>query len=286
MRDALELRGVIKTFGRSVGLGGVDWVGGRGVIGVLGPNGAGKSTLLRVLGTVLRPDRGDVRLLGFDPARPQERLAIRRQLGYLPQQAHLYPGFTAFDLVDYVAVLKEFDDRQKRRDEVRRVLDAVGLNGDMHRRIRTLSGGTRRRVALGAALLGQPPLLVLDEPSAGLDPDQRQRLRQTLAQAGREGTVVFSTHLTEEVAGLCHWVVVLDRGRVCFDGTPRQLAATADGQVWVDDRTDPDAARSWTIGEGEVRNVGRPPPGAQLLEPTVDEGYHCVINSDDVAARR
>ena len=140
----VELTGMSKRFGSVTALDDVSWTGGSCVIGLLGPNGAGKTTLLRMLATVLSPDGGSLRLLGLDPSRSGERLAIRRQLGYLPQSTGLYPGFTPYDLVDYVAVLKEIKDLEFRQDDVRRVLDAVGLTDDMHRRIRTLSGGMKR----------------------------------------------------------------------------------------------------------------------------------------------
>lgn len=269
----LELTGLAKRFGTTPALRDFTWSGGSGVIGLLGPNGAGKTTLLRMMATVLAPDRGTIRVLGCDPARSRDRLAIRRQLGYLPQDTGLYPGFTPFDLVDYVAVLKEMTDPKGRRDQVRDALCSVGLEDDMHRRIRTLSGGTKRRVALAAALVGQPRLLVLDEPSAGLDPDQRLRLRDVVSRAGQRGTVVVSTHQTDEVAAFCQQVLVLDHGRLCFAGTPRELAALAGGRVWVDDRPHPEAIRTWVTGDGLVRSIGTPPTGAELVEPNIDDGY-------------
>ena len=269
----IELTGVSRRFGSIAAIEETTWCGGGGVIGLLGPNGAGKTTLLRMLATVLSPTEGTVRLLGLDPRRAHDRLAIRRQLGYLPQSVTLYPGFTAFDLVDYVAVLKEITDRDERRDEVRRVLTTVGLHEQMHRRIRMLSGGMQRRVALATAMLGSPRLLVLDEPSAGLDPDQRLRLREVLSAAGRVGTVIVSTHQTEEVAAFCQRVVVLHRGRICFDGAPGTLAHIANARVWIDDHADAQAMRSWVTATGEVRCIGTAPAGAQLVEPTIDDGY-------------
>ena len=269
----IEVTGVSRRFGSTTAVQETTWSGGGGVIGLLGPNGAGKTTLLRMLATVLTPTEGQLRLLGLDPQLPRDRVAIRRQLGYLPQAATLYPGFTAFDLVDYVAVLKEITDRNERRAETRRVLAAVGLEEQMHRRIRTLSGGMQRRVALATALLGSPRLLVLDEPSAGLDPDQRLRLREVLSAAGRTGTVIVSTHQTEEVAAFCQRVVVLHRGRIGFDGAPGTLARLADERVWIDDHADEHAIRSWVTATGEVRCIGTAPFGTQLVEPTIDDGY-------------
>ena len=284
MSSELSFAGVHKRFGTTRALSDLTWEGGGKVIGVLGPNGAGKSTLLQVLGTVLRPDEGDVRIFGLDPTHLTQRLAIRRQLGYLPQTAGLYPGFTAFDLVDYVAVLKEISDRRTRREEVRRVLSAVGLEADMHRRIQKLSSGTQRRVALAASLLGKPRLLVLDEPSAGLDPDQRLRLQSIVQLARAHGTVVMSTHYTEEVTALCQHVLVLDRGQVRFDGTPATLAASASGRVWVDDNADPRAVRSLVGTNGGVRNIGTPPSGVELVEPTIEDAYLLLTSEREVPA--
>jgi ABC-2 type transport system ATP-binding protein len=221
---------IAKHFGSVPAVDGVDMAVTGGVVGLLGPNGAGKTTLLRMLATVLAPDSGHLRLLGLDPARAGDRLGIRRQLGYLPQEPGLYPGFSAFDLVDYVAVLKEMSDRDARRDETRRVLELVGLSDVMHRRIRTLSGGTRHRVALAAALLGSPALLLMDEPAAGLDPEHRLRLRSILSEAGTRGTVILATHHTAEAAALCQQVMVMLDGRLCFVGSPASLAALAENR--------------------------------------------------------
>ncbi|MFP5336523.1 MAG: ABC transporter ATP-binding protein [Actinomycetes bacterium] len=279
--DAVHVQDLVKRYRGTHAVDGVSLTVGHGVIGLLGPNGAGKTTLLRMVATVLAPDSGRLRLLGLDPALPGDRLEIRRRLGYLPQSPALYRGFTPFDLVDYVAVLKEHTDRRWRQEHTRRVLEDVGLTDVMHRKIRTLSGGMRQRVALAAALLGDPDLLVLDEPATGLDPEQRLQLRSVLSRAADDGTVLLSTHNTAEVAALCQRVYVMLAGRVRFTGPPAELAAVAAGRVWEDDRRDPSALRSWATSHGTYRHLGDPPAGADLVDPTVDDGYLLVAREED-----
>jgi ABC-2 type transport system ATP-binding protein len=270
---SVTVRGVSKRFGSTVALDNVDLTLGVGVTGLLGPNGAGKTTLLRVLATVLTPDKGDVRLLGGDPAHADARVAIRRRLGYMPQDPGYHQTFSAFDFVDYVAVLKHWGDRQQRHDEVRRVLEIVGLGDAMHKRIRSLSGGMRRRVGIAQSLLGAPDLLILDEPTAGLDPEQRLRFREVLSVHAESSIVLLSTHQTDDVAALCQRVVVLLAGAVCFDGTPKDLAALASGHVWTAKDRDPSASLAWVTPDGATRHVGEPPTRAKLVAPTVEDGY-------------
>ena len=267
---SIEIDQLTKSYGGTRAVDGISFTSGRGVVGLLGPNGAGKTTLLRMVATVLAPDSGSLSLLGLDPADPGERTEIRRRLGYLPQAPGLYPGFTPFDLVDYVAVLKEHTDRDWRREETRRVLESVGLSDVMHQKIRRLSGGMKQRVALAAAMVGSPDLLVLDEPANGLDPDQRLQLRSLL---GQSSTVLMSTHNISEVAALCQSVYVIFSGRVRFAGTPAELAALAAGRVWEDDTQDPRAIRSWITATGAFRHLGEPPAGAEVVDPTLDDGY-------------
>jgi ABC-2 type transport system ATP-binding protein len=141
----------------------------------------------------------------------------------------------------------------------------------------------KQRVALAAALVGDPGFLVLDEPTVGLDPEQRMRFRELIAEAGEGRTVLLSTHQTEDVAMLCHRVVVMDKGRVRFDGTPAELTAVADGRVWRSTERQPGARAGWRTGTGEFRNVGDPPEGARLVEPTLEDGYLLALGGDPVA---
>ena len=158
--------------------------------------------------------------------------------------------------MDYIALLKEQSRPAARHAEVRRVLDLVGLSDLGAKRIRAMSGGQRRRVSLAQALLGSPPVLILDEPTTGVDPEQRVTLRTVLAELARTSIVVLSTHQTEDVAALCERVIVLDRGRVRYDGPVTELTGQAAGRVWLADEPDPAASVSWRTGTGRYRNVG------------------------------
>ena len=278
----VDLIGVGKSYAGTAALSDITLSFGRGVTGLLGPNGAGKTTLLRIVATSIAADRGRVRLLGGDPhASHAELTQVRRGLGYLPQELG-YPGdMTTYGFVEYVAVLKEWNDRRARQREVRRVLELVGLADLAGKRVAKLSGGQRRRVGLAQALLGDPRLLVLDEPTTGLDPAQRATLRRTLSVVAHEATVLLSTHQTEDVAALCERVVVLAAGQVRFDGTVVDLVATAAGRVWLTDHDVPDAAVTWRTGTGRHRVVGgSPPPGAESAEPTLEDAYLLMLGAD------
>jgi ABC-2 type transport system ATP-binding protein len=271
--NGVETVGVTKRFRRKVAVDDLSLSIGPGITGLLGPNGAGKTTLLRMVATVLAPDAGRLRILDLDPAKADERVAIRRRLGYVPQEPGFHPSFTAFEYVDYIAILKEMVDRQARHDEVRRVLALVGLDDVRRQTVRSLSGGMRRRLAIAQALLGSPALLVLDEPTAGLDPEQRLRFRELVSTLATDTCVLLSTHQTEDVGALCQRVVVLHEGSVRFDGTPVRLARQAAGRVWRSVTRDPAARLAWITGEGFVRNIGDAPPDVELLEPTIEDAY-------------
>jgi len=282
MTTTVSAAGLSLRYGSTHALDDVSLRLGEGVTGLLGPNGAGKTTLLRVLATALPADSGTFTVLDHDPGTTGGRQEVRRVLGYLPQTPGFHPDFTAFEFVDYVAILKELTDREARHREVRRVLAEVDLSDVRGKRIKKLSGGMRQRVALAAALVGDPGFLVLDEPTVGLDPEQRMRFRELIARAGEGRTVLLSTHQTEDVAMLCNRVVVMAAGTVRFDGTPAELTARAAGRVWSGTERDPAAMAGWRTGLGAFRNVGDPPPGAELVEPTLEDGY--LITLDGMAA--
>jgi ABC-2 type transport system ATP-binding protein len=213
-------------------------------------------------------------MLGLDPAVPAQRTDIRRELGYLPQEIGFPRGFSAFAFVDYIALLKEWAQPAARHAEVRRALHLVGLAGISAKRIRTLSGGQRRRLVLAQALLGSPPVLILDEPTTGVDPEQRATLRTVLAELARTSIIVLSTHQTDDVAALCERAIVLDRGRVRYDGQVTELVGRAAGRVWLADAPDPDANASWRTGTGRYRNVAdHARAGVEHVEPSLEDAY-------------
>jgi len=195
----IELTDLTRTFGRNRAVDGVTLTADAGVFGLLGPNGAGKTSLLRMLATVLPPSQGQLRLLDRNPKDVAERGEIRRRLGYLPQNLGYYPAFTVVEFIEYFALLKEMPAKQVPK-AVAVAVEKVDLGPKAKARLRTLSGGMLRRVGIAQAIVNDPELLLLDEPTAGLDPEQRVAFRALMRDLGRRGTIVVSTHLVEDVA--------------------------------------------------------------------------------------
>lgn len=262
-----------RSFGERRVVDRIDLLAQGGIVVLLGANGAGKTTVLRCITTLLQPSGGSIRIDGLDPTKEAERIEIRRRLGYLPQDLGFAAGSTLFDAVDYLAVLKEHRDDRARRRMVGTVLDEVGLGGRLRDRVSELSTGMRRRAGLAQALLGTPSLIVLDEPGAGLDPDERQRVRDLLTARRHDATIVVSTHLTDDAADADR-VAVLHDGRLVFDDAPARLAALADGRTWISDRPPTGAVRASTrLADGRYRCLGLPPPDAEHCPPRLEDGY-------------
>ncbi len=267
-------QGLFRRYGHTVALDGVDLELSAGITGVLGPNGAGKTTLLSILATVSSPDAGQLSVLGCNPAEASGRLRIRRTLGYLPQDLGYHRHFKVAEFLDYVAILKEITDRRRRYNEIARVLAETDLESVATKPIRALSGGMRRRVGLAQALLGDPELLVLDEPAGGLDPEQRLRFREMLSKLPADRVIILATHQVDDVTAICSTVVVLLTGRVWFTGRPSELAALAAGKVWTADTRDERAKLAWRVGDGNWRHIGHEQPaGARIVDATAEDGY-------------
>jgi ABC-2 type transport system ATP-binding protein len=220
----IELTDLTRTFGRHTAVAGVTLTAGPGVFGLLGPNGAGKTSLLRMLATVLPPSSGQLRLLDRDPARQAARREIRRRLGYLPQTLGYYPAFTVVEFIEYFALLKEMP-AARIPQAVATAVERVDLGVKARAKLRTLSGGMLRRVGIAQAIVNDPELLLLDEPTAGLDPEQRVQFRTLLRHLGERSSVIVSTHLVEDVGAACSEVALMDAGHIVFRGTPGELTA-------------------------------------------------------------
>ena len=201
-----------------------------GMFGLLGPNGAGKSTLMRCIATLQTPQSGSIRFDGIDVL--ADPTALRRVLGYLPQDFGVYPRVSAWDMLDHLAVLKGYAARGERKDAVERLLRQVNLWDVRRKAVAGFSGGMRQRFGIAQALLGDPRLIIVDEPTAGLDPEERNRFLNLLAEIGQSVVVILSTHIVEDVAELCPRMAILAGGRIVADGAPADLIDALQGRVW------------------------------------------------------
>ncbi len=213
----------------TVALAGVDLRIGTGLFGLLGPNGAGKSTLMRILCTLLTPSAGRATVGGHDVV--SERLAVRQLIGYLPQDFGGWRLHRVDEVLDTLARLSGVDGTARRRQRVAEVLAAVGLEEVAGRKVKKLSGGMVRRLGVAQALVHEPRVLVVDEPTVGLDPEERLRFRQLMAELGRDRVIVLSTHIVADLGSGCADLAIIDRGQVVFRGSPATLVASAHGRV-------------------------------------------------------
>jgi len=211
-------------------LDGVDLEIGKGMFGLLGPNGAGKSTLMRAIATLQTPTSGSIRFGDIDVVAEPEKL--RRTLGYLPQDFGVYPRVSAVDLLDHMAVLKGIAGKGERKDTVETLLQQVNLWDVRKKWVSGYSGGMRQRFGIAQALIGRPALIIVDEPTAGLDPEERARFLNLLAEIGESVAVILSTHIVDDVADLCPRMAVLAGGRILKEGAPSELVDALTGKVW------------------------------------------------------
>ena len=280
----LELEGVGKQYGDHWALQNIDLSVGSGVVGLLGPNGAGKSTLLRIITTVMAPTEGRVRWNGTDVV--DDPSVLRRRIGYLPQDFGVYPNLSAREFLAYLAGVRGLSKADDRIDEL---LDLVNL-ADTTGRLGGFSGGMRQRVGIAQSLLGDPDLLVVDEPTVGLDPEERVRFRNVLTDLAEERIVLLSTHIVSDVEVTASDIVLLADGRVLAHEHPSTLLDRVDGYVWrwtVDDESVPAVKRDHTVSGTVRRDDGiavrviadrQPTSDAELCDPTLEDAYLHAIN--------
>ena len=227
----LKIEGLSKTYPNGVkALDNVSLTIPRGMYGLLGPNGAGKSTLMRTIATLQEPDSGSVTLGGIDVLK--QKTEIRKLLGYLPQDFGVYPRISAEDMLDHLALLKGIVTRAERKDTVDALLKRVNLWDHRKKALSSYSGGMRQRFGIGQALIGNPKLLIVDEPTAGLDPGERNRFYNLLSEIGENVIVILSTHIVEDVMELCTTMAIIHEGRVRFSGSPDDAVRSLDGRIW------------------------------------------------------
>jgi ABC-2 type transport system ATP-binding protein len=202
-----------------------------GMYGLLGPNGAGKSTLMRTIATLQQPDQGTITLDGLDVL--QQPAELRKMLGYLPQDFGVYPRISALDMLDHMAVLKGFTSRKERRELVDDLLRQTNLFDVRKKALAGFSGGMRQRFGIAQALIGDPQLIIVDEPTAGLDPEERNRFLNLLSDIGENKVVILSTHIVDDVTNLCPRMAIIARGEIVREGRPSDLINDLRGSVWV-----------------------------------------------------
>lgn len=279
----LTMSGVGKRYGgRMWALRDFDLTLGPGILGLLGPNGAGKSTLMRILATITRPNAGTVTWNDQDIARAPD--SLRRVLGYLPQDFGVYPNLTATEFLEYIAAVKGIDGR-KAHGRVRSVLELVNLADAADRPLGGYSGGMKQRVGIAQALLNDPQLLIVDEPTVGLDPEERVRFRNLLTDLAGERIVILSTHIVSDVEATAGNIAVVDRGRLLRRGSPAEILRAVEGRVWewLVPSAELASVKSRHIVSGAIRrgddlnvrlvNDTPPDPAATPAPPTLEDAY-------------
>jgi ABC-type multidrug transport system ATPase subunit len=286
----LTIKGLSKTYENGIrALKDVSLEISKGMFGLLGPNGAGKTTLMRTIATLQEPDSGSIRMGALDVLRDKEE--VRKILGYLPQEFGIYPRFSAEAMLNHFAVLKGITNRRERKEHVKGILELTNLWPVRKQKLGTYSGGMRQRFGVAQALLGDPELLILDEPTAGLDPEERQRFLNLLSEIGESVIVILSTHIVEDVRDLCRRVAVIGEGRVLLSGDPRALAGELEGKIWEKAASNEEAevyrdskavvSTRLLAGRRMVRLLSEIPPGEgfEPVAPGIEDVYFTALKA-------
>ncbi|MFD2519952.1 ABC transporter ATP-binding protein [Emticicia soli] len=293
--NKLSLKNISKTY--SNGVKAIEKVNldiSNGMFGLLGPNGAGKSSLMKTIAGLQRPDSGSILLNEVDIVADND--FVKKQLGFLPQDFGVYPKISAYSLLNHLATLKGLLDSSARKEQVLALLDKVNLYQQRNKDVYTFSGGMRQRFGIAQALLGNPQLIIVDEPTAGLDPEERNRFNNLLSEIGEDIVIILSTHLVEDVKNLCPNMAVMHKGKVIAQGKPSHFVSSLAGTVWkktIDKKAKTEYEQhfniiSTTLVEGKlsihVYAEERPDSHFEVLAPTLEDYYFYIMNQQKQVA--
>ncbi|QFT90410.1 putative ABC transporter ATP-binding protein YxlF [Bacillus sp. THAF10] len=282
----IEIKNLSKFYKQHQALHSINLTISNGIYGLLGPNGAGKSTLMRVLATLMRPTSGDVVIDSYSIHTSPEK--VRQFIGYLPQHFHVYPQLTPIEILDFVAVMKGITNKKERKEHIHHWLHEVNLTHKAKDKLKTFSHGMKQRVGIAQAFIGNPKLIILDEPTVGLDPEERLRFRNLLSKEGINKSILLSTHVVTDIESSCYDIAVLKNGRLLMDSTIDDLKEIACSKVWegvvapifLDSFSDGTILGSEYRGDKVYARIladEKPFFGASLIQPTLEDGYLALI---------
>lgn len=286
----ISIKGLTRYYGSKPALDGIDLDIGEGMFGLLGPNGAGKTTLMRIIATVLEKSGGSVKVGGIDISQKKK---IRSILGYLPQEFSMYPSMSVYEAMDYLSILSGITDGRRRKANILKLLEKVNLDGYAKTKVRALSGGMKRRLGIAQALINDPAILIVDEPTAGLDPEERIRFRNLLGEFSAGRVVILSTHIAADIENSCRDLAILDKGRIRYRGSVSGLLERAAGKVWMV-KVDPKELSTVNIKYSVISTVNEedsvkvriianesPSQNAVAVKPTLEDAYMYVMKKGE-----
>ncbi len=286
METAIEIRNLTKNYGKKQALSAVNLTIPQGMFGLLGPNGAGKTTLMKILTTLLKKTEGDVNICGIPVENSKE---IRHMTGYLPQDFSMYGNMSAYEALDYLALLSGMS-RAERKSKVPEMLEKVNLLEKQKTKVKSMSGGMKRRLGIAQAIIHDPRVIIVDEPTAGLDPEERIRFRNLLCEIAKDRIVLLSTHIVGDIEATCENIAVLNQGKLCFQGKVAELLSFVEGKVYSAEIAAVELEKvkakymvTGILAMGSAANVKiiaeeKPFPQAKRVQPDVEDAYMYLMN--------
>lgn len=294
--NTLEIENLSKVYSNGTkALDGINLSISNGMFGLLGPNGAGKSTLMRTLATLQEPTEGKITFNGTSII--SEPQFIRNQFGYLPQEFGVYPKISAYKLLDHIAILKGILDSNDRKNQINALLQQTNLYTARKKSVSSFSGGMRQRFGIAQALLGSPKLIIVDEPTAGLDPEERNRFHNLLSEIGENIIIILSTHIVEDVRNLCSKMAIMGEGQLLLQGIPSELIAELNGKIWSKSIQKKDLIEfktafnvlSTRLNSGQIKlhvlSENRPEEGFELINPDLEDVYFSTLIDQQLIIR-